>query len=288
MLQRDGLFFLLLLFTVACKGQAPQPADFTPDFTPEDRALFERYLQATETKATLPSGDLIIETARFFMETPYAASTLEKEPERLTVNLREMDCTTFVETCIALARTRKAPNPSFELFCDHLRQLRYRDGVIRDYTDRLHYFSDWLYENERKGFVRDMTLSTGGKPRRVNVSFMSAHPDRYPALQSHPERVQVIRRKEREITARNGYAMIPEADVAGCSGNMRNGDIVCFVTSLEGLDIAHLGFIHRKGNATSFIHASSSAKKVIAEPRSLQQYVHAVRTTVGLMIVRPE
>ncbi|MDR1102978.1 MAG: DUF1460 domain-containing protein [Tannerella sp.] len=265
-------------------GQVPDSVHYTA----EDRAVFDRYVQAMQTKRTLPQGELIIETAQFFLGTPYVASTLEKEPERLVVNLREMDCTTLVETCMALAHTVKSATPSFETFCRHLRQIRYRDGVIRDYTDRLHYFSDWICENERKGLIRDVTRQIGGKPHRITVSFMSTHPESYRQLKSHPRQVEVIREKEKEISARRGYALISEASVAACGDRMKNGDIVCFVTRIEGLDISHLGFIYRKGNVVRFIHASSSAKKVIVEPRSLTQYVADIRTHTGLMIVRPE
>ncbi|MDR2765335.1 MAG: DUF1460 domain-containing protein [Tannerella sp.] len=285
MRKRNVLFFLLWLCWVGDgKGQV-QPS---VHYTKEDRAVFDRYVQAMKTKQALPLGELITETAQFFLGTPYAASTLEKEPEQLVVNLREMDCTTLVETCVALAHTMKSGKPSFETYCHHLQQLRYRDGRIRDYTDRLHYFSDWIYENERKGLVRDMTRQIGGKPHRISVSYMSAHPESYRQLKSHPHWVEIIRKKEKEISAREEYSMIPEVSVTACSDKMKNGDIVCFVTRIEGLDISHLGFIYWKGNVPGFIHASSSAKKVMEESRSLTQYVKAIRTNIGLMIVRSE
>jgi hypothetical protein len=256
--------------------------------TKEDRAVFDRYVQAMETKRTLPLGELITETALFFLGTPYVASTLEKEPEQLVVNLREMDCTTLVETCLALAHTLKSGKPSLEAYGRHLQRLRYRDGVIRDYTDRLHYFSDWIHENERKGLVRDMTRHIGGKPHRLTVSYLSAHPGSYPPLAASPQRIEVIRHQEEEISARTGYALIPGDSVEACADGMENGDIVCFVTRIDGLDLSHLGFIYRKGEILSFIHASSSAQKVIVEPRSLARYVKDIRTTAGVMIVRPE
>jgi hypothetical protein len=278
------LLFILLFFAGGCKGQSPAKQ---VDYTEEDRAIFDRYVHAMETKKTLPLGELIVETAQFFMGTPYVASTLEKEPERLVINLREMDCTTFLETCVALARTMKASSPSFESFCLNVKKLRYRNGVIHDYTDRLHYFSDWVYENGRKGLVKDITGQIGGKPYRVNLSFMSTHPDSYPPLKSHPEWIETLRKKEQEITAREGYALISETSVADCENGMKNGDMVCFVTRIEGLDISHVGFICRQGGVPGFIHASSSAKKVVVDPRPLQTYVKNIRTTIGIMVVRP-
>ncbi|MDR1456194.1 MAG: DUF1460 domain-containing protein [Tannerella sp.] len=285
MQKRNVLLFLLLLCRAGDGwGQAGESAYCTED----DRAVFDRYVRTMDAKRTLPLGELVAETAQFFLGTPYVASTLEKEPEGLVVNLREMDCTTLVETCVALAQTLKSGQPSFETYGRCLQRLRYRDGVIRDYTDRLHYFSDWICENERKGLVRDMTRQMGGEPCRISVSYMSAHPENYRQLSSHPQWVEVIRQKEKEISARKGYAVIPAASVAACDARMKNGDIVCFVTRIEGLDISHLGIIYRKGDASSFIHASSSAKKVIVEPRSPARYAGDIRTNTGLMIVRPE
>ena len=46
-----------------------------------DKAIYERYCTAVKENAALPTGDLMVETARFFLGTPYVAGTLEEEPE---------------------------------------------------------------------------------------------------------------------------------------------------------------------------------------------------------------
>jgi hypothetical protein len=289
-----SLLLSALLVACSCKGQTSaaqtdaKPLAALIYCTDEDRLVFDRYIQAMKSKKNRPLGDLIVETARFFLNVPYVASTLEQEPEGLVINLREMDCTTFVENGIALAYTVKDPHPSFDTFCLYLQQLRYRDETIRDYTDRLHYFSDWISENERKGFVADVTQRIGGEPYHINLSFMSTHPDSYRQLKSHSEWVENIRKKEREISARETYAMIPAKQIAGCEKGMKNGDIVSFVTNIKGLDVSHVGFIYVKGNEVRFIHASSSAKKVVESSSSLTDYVNGVKTTVGVMIIRPQ
>ena len=156
--------------------------------TDEDRAIFDRYCTQMEPKKSLPLDELMIHTALFFRGTPYVASTLEKEPEGLVVNLRELDCTTFAETVLALSRTLREEKTTFENFCENLQQLRYRDGTIHDYTDRLHYMTDWFYENERKGIVKDMGREIGGASLPLDLSFISTHPDSYKQLKNHPER----------------------------------------------------------------------------------------------------
>ncbi|MDR2121329.1 MAG: DUF1460 domain-containing protein [Tannerella sp.] len=256
------------------------------DYTDEDLAIWNRCAAILADKKTLPTGDLIIETARCFEGKPYVASTLEKEPERLVVNLRELDCTTFVETVVAMALAMKETEPSFESFCLYLRKLRYRNGTINDYTDRLHYFTDWIFENSRKGFVRDMTQSLGGEPLSPELSFMSAHPDSYRQLKLHPDMIRTMQEKEKEISSRNGYAVIPSPRIRDCARGIEHGDIVCFVTNIKGLDVSHVGFVCRQGDTLRLIHASSAGKKVMIDERPLQTCASAVKTTLGVMIVR--
>jgi cell wall-associated NlpC family hydrolase len=254
--------------------------------TDGDRVIFNDCVESVKPSRYMPVADLVVVTARFFLNRPYVASTLEIEPEGLVVNLREFDCTTFVETVLALARTvKKYDSPAFEDFCDELQQIRYRAGVIRDYTDRLHYFTDWIYENERNGTVRDMTEKAGGKPCPLNPDFMSSHPELYRQLQSNPGYVDVLRKKEREISGRkNVHAFIPEGD---CEHALKEGDIICFVAGVKGLDVSHVGIICRSGGQLTFVHASSAAKKVIINQQSVSAGVEKMKRNKGIMIVRP-
>ncbi len=72
--------------------------------------------------------------------------SLEKDgDEQLVINLTGLDCTTFLENSLALARCIKKGTTSFEDYLEELQFIRYRDGVIDGYTSRLHYFSDWIY-----------------------------------------------------------------------------------------------------------------------------------------------
>lgn len=296
-----SLFFIIFLFVCSSNEIGAKigwqyqyveenfvvPNEMRVIYCDDDIDIFETYLHAMGGKKGLPFNELIIETALFFRNVPYVASTLESEEEHLVINLRELDCTTFVENVIALANTVKDDCPSFERFCDYLRLLRYRKGIVSKYTDRLHYFSDWIYENEQAGFVRDMTKQAGGKSHSLNLSFMSTHPESYPALKSHPEFIGIIKKKEQEISARNLYAMLPKTDINNVSREIKTGDIVCFVTKIDGLDITHVGFVYLQGDIMTLVHASSAAKKVIVDLKSLQQYAESVKSTIGIMIVRP-
>lgn len=254
--------------------------------TQSDKGIFESYLNSVQTVDKLCSDILMDETAKFFLGVPYVGKTLEYEPERLIVNLREMDCMTFVENVLALAEASASGTPSWQTYLEKLQQIRYRDGKIEDYTSRLHYTSDWIYENEKKGLIADITKEIGGVPLAMDVSFVSTHPESYMQLQSHPEYIAVMAKKEKEINSRQ-YYYIPKEEIDKREAQIRTGDIVCFVTSIKGLDISHVGIVHKEGDKMTFIHASSGKKRVIINEESLQDYVLGIKKSKGIMVLRP-
>lgn len=255
--------------------------------TQSDKGIFESYLNSVQTVDKLCSDILMDETAKFFLGVPYVGKTLEYEPERLIVNLREMDCMTFVENVLALAEASASGTPSWQTYLEKLQQIRYRDGKIEDYTSRLHYTSDWIYENEKKGLIADITKEIGGVPLAMDVSFVSTHPESYMQMQSHPEYIAVMEKKEKEINSRQ-YYYIPKEEIDKREAQIRTGDIVCFVTSIKGLDISHVGIIHKEGDKMTFIHASSGKKRVIINEESLQDYVLGIKKSKGIMVLRPQ
>ena len=255
--------------------------------TQSDKGIFESYLNSVQTVDKLCSDILMDETAKFFLGVPYVGKTLEYEPERLIVNLREMDCMTFVENVLALAEASASGTPSWQTYLEKLQQIRYRDGKIEDYTSRLHYTSDWIYENEKKGLIADITKEIGGVPLAMDVSFVSTHPESYMQLQSHPEYIAVMAKKEKEINSRQ-YYYIPKEEIDKREAQIRTGDIVCFVTSIKGLDISHVGIVHKEGDKMTFIHASSGKKRVIINEESLQDYVLEIKKSKGIMVLRPQ
>lgn len=273
------LFIWLLLYpTIFCEAQT--------NYTTQDKEIFNTYLQVFQSKKELPLNAIIIETSQFFLGTPYVASTLEKEPEQLVVNFRELDCTTLVETTLALAKTIKSNNPSFETFCNNLTQIRYRDGKIIDYTSRKHYTSDWISENEKQGLIKDITQKTGGQPYATAVSFMSTHPEKYKQLAKTPSFVSFIENKEKEINARS-YYYIPKHKIAAISHKIQNGDILCFTSTIKGLDISHVGYAYWKEGKLTFIHASVVQHKVIINPTPLTEYIAGIKHNSGIMLIRP-
>ena len=130
---------------------------------------------------------LLVEIGKSFLETEYVAHTLEKEgDEQLVINLTGLDCTTFLETSLTFARCIKKGKTSFEDYQNELTFIRYRDGKIDKYPSRLHYFSDWIYNNQQKSIVKDITEEIGGKKIKFAVDFMSKNPKYYKQLKKIP------------------------------------------------------------------------------------------------------
>ena len=279
------LFLFLLTFIV---GQAQQKQDWERIYvSSKDSIIFDRYCQNIKAQKELETGDLMVESALFFLGIPYKGGTLEKEPEGVVVNLSELDCLTLVENVLALSWTMKQDG-SFELFQEQLKRIRYRNPLKKKlfYVDRLHYTSDWIYENEKKGIVKDITKKIGGELYPFNLSFMSTHSESYKQLKGNQDAIEAIAKIEARINERL-YYYIPQDKINRVAKHIRQGDIICFVTNIKGLDISHLGIACWKGNVLTFIHASSDKKQVIVNDTPLQNYVQSVKRHCGIIIVRP-
>jgi hypothetical protein len=233
-----------------------------------------------------PIGEVLALVGQGFLGAPYAAHTLEAEgPERLIVNLREFDCTTLFESALALARCAKVPDAAFAEFESQLRFLRYRSGSIDGYPSRLHYFTDWVADNARKGTVSDLTRELGGIPRPRPISFMSGHPSSYRQL-GDPAGLESIRARERMLSGTDRWH-VPRARVRDIEGRLQDGDIVGITTAIEGLDVSHTGLIVRRSGIPAFLHASSVGKRVELVDGALSSYLERYKTHDGIMVARP-
>lgn len=234
-----------------------------------------------------PTADLMLMLAGCFAKSPYVEQSLENEPEVLVVNLREFDCTTFVESCLAISRTILSGKHDFEQFTKELRQLRYRKSVVDGYTSRIHYFSDWIYLNNQKKLIRDVSQDLGGTPLSKEINFMSTHPDSYRQLSKDKELVEIIAMQERELSKRKMY-YVPKGRIGDMEADLKGGDIVGITTGLKGLDIIHVGVIWKKPDGSvHLLHASSKYMQVLISEDTLEDYLAHNKSASGIMIARP-
>lgn len=236
-----------------------------------NREIFSRVAAAVAGRVSLPAAELTAAVALELRGTPYVAGTLETVPETLNIYLDRTDCILFVETCLSMALTLKSDTPTYEAFVDQVRQMRYRDGVVDGYASRLHYTSEWLQQNAARGILTEYTCRYG-TPLKQGFNFMSTHPDSYRQLKGDASSVAEIRKAERRLESAGGYCVVTQQRLRKGGVDMREGDIVCFVSKVQGLDITHVGLLHKMGGRWHFIHASSKAGKVIVEPKELSDY----------------
>ncbi len=228
-------------------------------------------------------GDLVAAIAMLFLDKPYQAGTLEQSGrERLNANLSAFDCTTFVETALALSRCAESGKISVPEFRKNLQSLRYRHGRINGYASRLHYFIDWLSDNEKMKWVVDRSKSLGGIFQRKKIHFMTTHRELYPALKSKAQLTQMLMIEK--ILSRRVVRIIGKDKFSMQKSKVNNGDIVAFVTAQEGLDVAHVGFAVRKGKSLRLLHASQKEGKVVISKKTLADYLKSNKRFTGVII----
>ena len=235
---------------------------------------------------TLSRRERVAIIGRFFMDTPYKGGTLEiHEQEQLVINLRELDCVTFVDNVLALTFVDQYGTKSIPNYLRYLQKIRYRDGIITDYTSRLHYSTDWLYEMQRQQLLTDVTLSCGGIPFPVKVGYISRHHSAYPALVRDTTLIVRIEAIEKAINQRKLH-YIPKENIAILSGQIQHGDIILITTKQDGLDTGHVGIAWEENGKIYLLHASSSQGKVVITSLPLHHYLMGVSSFSGVLVGR--
>ena len=235
--------------------------------------------------------NFMIYFARKLLGLPYVAHTLEvNKRERLVVNLRQLDCTTYVENVVALTMCVRQKAYLFSAFCANLQKIRYRGGGVPHYVSRLHYFTDWIEDNAAKGICREIQspVPPFSATQKINVYYMSTYPSKYKMLKENPEYVPQIAETERSLN-KLAFKYIPKSAVKNTSllrNTVKDGDIIALTTTLKGLDIQHIGFAVWHDDGLHLLNASSLRHKVVEEPQTLYVYLQKQRTMTGMRVVR--
>lgn len=237
--------------------------------------------------SSLPIDKIIVEIGKSFLGTDYVANTLEKgDGEKLVINLTGLDCYIFLETSLVFARCIKKGKTTFEDYQTELTNIRYRDGKLKEYPSRLHYFSDWIYDMNERGIGKDITKEIGGKPYIKKINFMSTHINAYKQLRSNSKFVDEMVKIEEEISSRN-YFYIPQEDISKVENKIQSGDIIGITTSVEGMDIAHTGIALRMDDGRiHFMHAPIVGHKVQITEKPLADYIKDNKKQTGIMVLR--
>jgi hypothetical protein len=230
-------------------------------------------------------GNLVVEIGRFFLGTPYKAGILEvPDKEKMMVNLSSFDCTTLVETVLALARCSFQGKISSSEFRKTLKFIRYRQGTICGYSSRLHYFTDWLRDNEKKKILKDASRQFDAEAQLKKINYMTVHRTSYPALKNEDE-FQKTLLVEKNIS-RKVFHIISKDKVSAQRAKIQNGDIIAFATDQEGLDVAHVGFACWQGKNLHLLHASSKEGCVVISKKTLVAYLKSNKKYSGIIVAR--
>ena len=270
--------YVIILFCLFCglSGYASEP----------DSMKVERWLREA---SSLPKDSCrTLHFAKKMLGTPYVAGTLDvNNEETLVVHLDKVDCTTLVETVLALAIADQQGKQNFEAFKEALMLVRYRDGHLAGYSSRLHYFSDWIKNNEAKGLVRECTSDTKiSLSSKLSLNFMSTHSDSYLPMKKDTSLISQVALFEK---AWQGVEVrfIPQEKLNQSPNELKikNGDILAITTNIKGLDVVHVGFAYWKQGKLHLLHASSVAGKVIMDNQSLYDYSKNKKAHTGVRAI---
>ncbi len=248
--------------------------------------LDAKLLSLSEMDATQkPINEVVIAIGTSFLNTPYVEKTLEIEgDEKLVINLMGLDCTTYLESIITLSRLAKLDRLTFVDYEKNLEFLRYRNGKIDGYSSRLHYFSDWIYNNQQKGILTDITAHIGGVDYENNPTFMSQNPKFYPQL-ANEKFIDQIKKAESEIKSRT-YHYIPKENIESHEAQIKSGDLIAITIFMDNLDISHVGVAIEQSGRIHLLHASSTIKKVVISEKPLSDYLMGNKSQSGIMVCR--
>ncbi len=253
----------------------------------EDRKAFESKIHEIEgLRVHNDFGKTIVAVGKTFLGTPYVAQTLEVgKTEALIVNLHGLDCTTFVENAIAFGLMLKNGQTTFGGFTKTLETVRYKNGKLDGYSSRLHYFTEWIADNEKKGLVKNVTSEIGGTEITKEIDFMSNHRELYPFLKDE-DNFKKIQASENFLNDQS-ICILVQDQIEANEHLLQSGDIIALSTKIDGLDVTHTGILTReKDGRIHLLHASTTGAVEVSQ-LPLIDYLKKIKNNTGIIVVRP-
>lgn len=247
-----------------------------------DEMIFMQKMKLPKSESKAQTALII---AKSFIGQPYKGGTLEgNTKEQLVCNLRDFDCSTFVESVTAMTLTKYNEKPSYEKFNAQLKNLRYRKGEINGYASRLHYFREWMIQSEENNIGQDITNIIGGSIQKKEINFMTSHRELYPKLKEE-EAFSSITKSQKKLNTYDFY-YIPKAKVSKIESQIHEGDIIAITSNIDGLDYNHEGFAVLQNGRLHLLHASFDLKKVIISQEPLADYLNRIKKHSGISVFR--
>ncbi|MCB0319149.1 MAG: DUF1460 domain-containing protein [Bdellovibrionales bacterium] len=175
-----------------------------------------------------------------FLNLPYLANSLigsSSEPEQFVISFKSFDCVTYIETIFALVLSH-----DLNQFFENLRKLRYQAGNI-SWESRNHYMIDWIERNVAQNFCKTVNFLEPTIEIKRQLSIIKDYP---------------IKSKTIDF--------IPYEQIFS-NPNSVNGQLICFGTTRENLDVSHCGLLFKKQDLV-LRHASRDKQVTLEEPLS--------------------
>ncbi|WP_263808522.1 MULTISPECIES: DUF1460 domain-containing protein [Salinibacter] len=265
----------------------------SPPDTTADRFGAALQTALSHSEATDSIGPVVQAVGRHFRGRPYRTGTLDAPTtETLVARFDGFDCVTFVETALALARGAQASDTTYAGFARRLAEQRYREGGPVGYCGRLHYFTEWIADNAERGHVRRLGAQLEGRPLRDTLDFMSAHRSAYNRFATDDSLFACVQEMEARLRAQQRHdpvRYVPQDSIRAVYDQLRAGDIVALVSSIDGLDVAHTGLVYvppgSGPNTAGLLHASLTDGVTVSP--DLQRYVRTIDRQIGMVVARP-
>ncbi len=272
--------FVFLFFSVMLWGQQITCSE-------KDKQAFEDKTIAIDGLLEDNFGKTLAAIGKTFLGVPYVAKTLEiGTKESLVINLQGLDCTTYIENVLAFSHILKEGKTDFTAFTKALETIRYKNGKLSGYASRLHYFSEWIANNESKNLVKDITAEIGGRETTKKIDFMSTHRELYPYLKDDTN-FEKIKASEAYLNMQP-LCILAQEEIEKNEHLIQTGDLIALTTSINGLDITHTGIATReKDGRIHLLHASTSSNQVEVTTLPLVDYIKKIKKNTGIMVVRP-
>jgi hypothetical protein len=242
----------------------------------------------------LPIGERTVRVARELIGAPYVNYTLEVDDriESPVVNLEAMDCWTFYENALAIARMlRYRPGPYSPRDMLHMIEIeRYRNGVCTgNYLSRMHHLEEVFADNENRGLARNITPQLPGAERlRREIREMTVQWKQYRYLKSNPALLPKMADIESRVS-RLPVWHVPKDRVRQTERFLVNGDICAITTKSEYGYTSHVGLIVRLNGRAYFTHATSNRSKgrMTIIDRPITDYLAGSSKHAGMIVCRP-
>jgi Protein of unknown function (DUF1460) len=242
----------------------------------------------------LPLGERTIRVARELVGTPYISYSLEVDDriESPVANFKGMDCWTYYENSLALARMlRFKPGPYKPEDMLHMIEIeRYRNGTCTGaYLSRMHQLEEVFYNNQLRGYATNITSRLPGAEKlKRDIHEMTMQWKAYRYLRCNPSLLPEMARIESYVSTIPVYHL-PKNKVREAEKYLANGDI-CAITSYDANSYtSHVGLITRIGDRAVFTHATSDRDKgrMVVIDRPISDYVNGASKHAGIIICRP-